>query len=123
MSVSFYAENEVNNRDRIHGLHIGNANFRILAQLLNLESPDGDDTGSISSEELLSKVVLGRKELLVHGKEWERSDAPPPERQEDQRLKIMFTPGLSQDQLLGYLYDLFDLVHHAQETGQKVAWS
>jgi len=76
--------------------------------------------GVISSDDLLVKIEEARATLQRQGKEWERSEEPPPEGQEDRSLKVLGTPRLAQDTLHSYLTSLRWIALFAGEVGSGV---
>lgn len=123
MSVAFYLQDRRYWNDEDYHLGLANANFVIVRDLLALTSETGDYTGTLSADALLMKIARARTTLRVQGKEWERSEEPPPEGQEGQSLKILGTPGLSQDRLHSYLETLHRIALYAKEKGTGVKWS
>ena len=121
MSVEFYPQDSQLWNQRTW-LQIANANFSILRDLLCLESPLGDNTGEITADDLLLKIARARLVLQQQRKEWERAEEPSPEQQEG-RLIILSTCGLSQDDLAHYLHELHKLALFAKEEGTGVKWS
>lgn len=127
MGVSFYLQDSRFWDSPWHreNLHLGMPLrvFEILNDLLELESPDDDYTGTIGADDLLRKIAKARGELHRQGKEWERSPEPPPEGQEDQSLKILGTPGIDQGVLHSCLDTLEAIALYAREVGTGVQWS
>jgi hypothetical protein len=121
MSVTFYLQDQRYWGDEDHRLNLANNNFVIVRDLLD---PTSDDyTDIISADTLLMKIARARTTLSVQGKEWERSEEPPPEEQEDQPFKILGTPGIFQDHLHWYLETLHRIALYAREKGTGVQWS
>lgn len=98
-------------------LNMATGNFRILSQLLQLESNE-DDCGSINANILQERIVLGYKELNSQGEEWERSTT---EWTGSQGAKI-YEIGLYKEQLLSYLDRLKRVVDFAIQHNEEISW-
>lgn len=83
MGVAFYLQDSRFWDSSFHNqnYHLGMPvrDFEIISDLLNLESPFDDYTGTITADILLLKIKEARTVLKQQGKEWERCKESAPE--------------------------------------------
>src|SRR6266702_1871923 len=111
MSITFYSTATGQE------LNIAHSNFRVLEQLLHLDSNE-EDCGSIKPEVLEEKIAIAREEIARQGKEWERSFS---DSAGAMGARIIVLP-LREEQFLRYFNNLDAIIAEARQQNVTIMW-
>lgn len=98
-------------------LNISNANFSILAQLLQLDT-DENGCGSVEAIELIKKIAFARSEMQHSSSEWERT----PSAYRGAKGAHIIEMGLNEQQLLRYLERLEPIIIYAKQNNVRIEY-
>lgn len=113
MSITIHPRNDFDTE-----LNLSNANFRILSQLLELQS-NNEDCGSIDPCELEINLKNARNEMSKSASEWERSYS---ETTGEKGARIIELP-LRSDQIARYFDKLDEIILVAKEQNVTIEWA